>query len=295
MPAIAEDYNNYCAFTLTAESLGPLRVWWFKAEKIVWEVIKRFRKFDSASDSDFMMVFVSTAAKHLNLEREKREGEPITAEEANKLTDDELELIAGETIKHHIYLFEDRGETVYEQGVSEKGEELTGVSPSKLDIPKEESESNVHYLRRLILLLSEREKLERERSLEVLSKSVSKWNDVSLGFPNKLSESLSRMNSYVIAPPTNPQHTTNQKLEDVLEVLAGQKELNEQMVRAIEKNSGESSRQVKISNTIAFLALLIALLTLLYTYFSNQRPINQVSPPQVTAPASPESPQGEMK
>jgi hypothetical protein len=179
--------------------------------------------------------------------------------------------------------------------VSEKGEELTGVSPSKLDIPKEESESNVHYLRRLILLLSEREKLERERSLEVLSKSVSKWNDVSLGFPNKLSESLSRMNSYVIAPPTNPQHTTNQKLEDVLEVLAGQKELNEQMVRAIEKNSGESSRQVKISNTIAFLALLIALLTLLYTYFSNQRPINQVSPPQVTAPASPESPQGEMK
>jgi len=62
-----------------------------------------------------MKILVSKCATHLNLENERKEGEPITAEEAERLSPEEAEHIAEEIIKHHEYLFEDRSKPILKQ------------------------------------------------------------------------------------------------------------------------------------------------------------------------------------
>jgi hypothetical protein len=313
MPAIAEDYNNYLAFTLPTESLGPIRIWKFSGQEVIWEVEKQFRNLDSASDIEFMRVFVSFAAKHLDPEREKREGKPITADEANKLTEDELEMIAGETIKRHIYLFEDRGKTDGEQGVSEKGEKLTSAAPVLLDIPKEETESNVHYLRRLIVLLSEREEIAHENRLKLISKTLEQFSASNSRIMEDLKESLN-FTPRIIGLPPNPQHKTNEILNDVLENLVHQKEFNKASVESIrgtttsverierrvenwekkfDENITKSGKQSTINIWIQVIVGLLALLALIVSYMSYQVSLkNQSVEPPVTAPAPPETPQG---
>lgn len=317
MALIVEDYNNYCAFTISTESLGPIRVWKFKAEKIVWESKLRFRMRDNLPATDFIRVFVSVAARHLNLEREKQEGEPITADEANKLTEDELEMISGETIKHHKYLFEDRGKPDHTQHTNKEGKEILNISYEKLDIPQNESESNNEYLRRLILLLSEREKIEEKRSREMMSKSFSELTDANSRISNSLIESFNNLNTYAfIPPPPNPQHKTNQILEDLLENSSQQSRFNEAVVNSVgttanavnriekwvegweqkfDKDSVKAERQGKLNIWIQVILGIIALLALFLAYKSYQISLKSQNPPPVAVPASPESPQGETK
>jgi|SRR5215216_2126670 len=302
MALIAEDYQNEHAFTIIVESLGPIRVWRIQ-ELYIGSLSKRlFDEGGNFKGHRFMQFLVSKCATHLNEENEKEKGKEITVEEVKKLSPEEAEQIAEEVIKHHEYLFVDQNNPVYTQlPPNEQGESLCDISEKKLDIPREEGESASHYLYRLVLVLAEREEIEQEARRKNLSELVNKMSGLGRGFV----ESFKMPNyNHIIIPPSNPQHTTNEILRDVLNELATQKEINGQLVRTIETNALESkkdtletTRQGKSSNRISAAALVVAIIALVATvvfgYLSYKASLSNQSTPALTSPASPESPQGE--
>ncbi|MFP5263723.1 MAG: hypothetical protein ACLGJB_17725 [Blastocatellia bacterium] len=72
MPAIAEEYHNKYAFTMTVESLGVIRVWRIQQVYGISVIKKRVDSEDSFNGYLFMQYLVSNFATHLNLENEKK-------------------------------------------------------------------------------------------------------------------------------------------------------------------------------------------------------------------------------
>jgi hypothetical protein len=122
---------------------------------------------------------------------------------------------------------------------------------------------------------------------------------------------------HLCLPPPNPQHTTNEILSDVLSTLSDQKKVNEetkednkeivgaikslnlkteQMETMFKENANKSSRQVRFANTIAVIVGILTLIAVVVGYFSYRASVkNNQSPPQVIAPANPESSQDHGK
>lgn len=305
-----EDYQNEYAFTMSVESLGPIRVWTIDDAGLLILLTRKVR--ERIEGCSFMKVLVSKCATHLKPDNEREKGEKISLKEAEKLSPEETEQIAEEIIKHHEYLFVDRNTTVFTQlPPNEQGEELCDISEKNLDIPRNEEEAASDYLYRLVLALSEREEIGRKALTESVSKLTSNFSGLGTGFAESF-----KMPSYpVILPPPNPQHTTNEILRDVLKNLDNQNEINketaqtnevtaklverlEKRVESWEKKFDEGSikagKQVRFANRVAvFFGILTLIIALLSIYLNNKPSINNQSSPQVAAPASPESPQGE--
>lgn len=311
MPLILEDYINRYAFTLSTESLGMIRVWQLEGRFLALETklaVKPGSEFDGLC---FMKLLVSKHATHLNTEKERKKGEPITKEEAEKLTPKDAELIAEEIIKHHKYLFVDRNNPVYtQQPPNEKGENLVEVSETKFDIPRNEGESASHYLYRLVEALGDREEIEWKKATNSISEMAKDFGRLTSGLVDSFANSIKTPDYHIVAPPPNPQHKTNRILEDVLDILSAQKQVNEVTAQSIAKleNRGEnwetifrdssiqSAKQVRFANRVAVISVIIAIIATLVTiYFGYKALSNNQVPPHVVAPAPVESPQGEMK
>jgi hypothetical protein len=279
MPAIAEEYRNKYAFTMTVESLGQIRVWSIEGILGISAIKKRVEGEDGFNGYFFMQYIVSKFATHLNQENEKEEGEEITVKEVKKLSPEEAEQIAEEIIKHHEYLFVDQNNPVYtELPPNEEGETLVDISEQKLGIPREEGEAASKYLYRLVLALSEREEIGRKALTESVLRAANQFSKLTSNFTNSF-----KMPDYpVILPQPNPQHITNRRLEDVLDILSAQKEVNEVTAKSInslslmgakweedaKKSSKQASRYNVLNITIAIIALLISLLSLYIAYLS---------------------------
>lgn len=285
MPINKEDIINAYAFTISTESLGPIRVWRIPVEKVFLEVIKRFRGISEVPANEFVRTLIPLAATHLNPENERQKGDPVTADEAGKLTDEELEQISLEVIKHHTYLFEDHENPMFEKGEDKQGRVLVGVSPGKLEIPKKPGESDCQYLRRLINDFSERKDRAAQKSI---SKTLSRLDEENARIGRSITDSIDsirmqslqdpmkEMHSSFLIPP-DPQYTTNERLNEALDILEDQREIYDATAKSIERltelaltweksakeNSEQSSLQVRTSNNFAKWALIVAVVSLI--------------------------------
>lgn len=314
MPLIVEEYKNRYAFSLTTESLGQIRVWQIEGIFLISAIRRNFETRSHIDGYPFMKVLVSMYATHLNLENERKAGEPITAEETEKLSPEEAEQIAEEILKHHTYLFTDRGNPILKQVPPDEQRELTvEISKRQIDLPRNEGELASDYLYRLVLALSEREVSDLKAAFGSVSEIAKRIADINSNFAN----SFKAPDYYIPPPPPNPQHTTNKILNSLLEQSARQNNFNEASVNSIvatassveriekrveswEKKSDESliksGTRGRINIWIQVILGLIAVLALILSYMSYRNSLKpQIPPPQVSAPASPESPQGEVK
>lgn len=299
MAIIAEEYHNKYAFTMST-SIGLIRIWSLRGHSVSSKLRDKFVLITRASTDDFIRTLIALAATHLNLENEKNDGEPITEEEISKLSEEELEQISSEIIKHHTYLLKDR--------------------ESQDD--KKENESDQQYLQRLVAEQYDRDTQAALKALASFSTGIPTLKDLAAGVeaminntvgnisksPIKVPESDLLSPKYLLPAP-NPQHATNQKLDRVIETLVAQNRFNEQSVVSMERiekrveawekksdeNSTKTGQQGQLNIWIQVIVGLLALLALILSYMSYQVSLKNQNPPPVAAPASAESPQGEMK
>jgi hypothetical protein len=310
MPVILEDLINRYAFTMSTESLGKIRVWKLEGRFLVLETKIAFKKAGDFDGLRFMKLLVSQYATHLNTEKERKKGESITKEEADKLTKEDGEQIAEEIIKQHTYLFVDRNYPVYTpHPPNEKGEELMEVADTKLDIPRNEGESPSHHLYRLVEALGEREKIASQKATDSIAKTLKNIGEMTSGLGAAVTKSI-MPDPRVLLPPPDPQHKTNRILENVQEILSAQKQVNEATAQSIGKlekrgetwetmfrdSATQSAKQVRFANRVAVISVVVTIIAILITiYFGYKASSNNQPPPQIVAPAPSERPQGETK
>ncbi len=134
------------------------------------------------SPSDFLRSFclyVCFPKESLKDNKYKPENQVLTDDDVNKLSEDDLEKIAGIYIDNNEYLFK---KLVFKKKKNEKGETVNYGEYKEIEHPREESESNTSYLHRLSILEGEKHK----KQLEDMFKSVSGLG----GFSSKLTDSI---------------------------------------------------------------------------------------------------------
>lgn len=137
---------------------------------------------EDCTPTDFvrtLCVYICFPKDSLKEEEYKPDNPVLTVEDASKLTEEELEKIAGIYIENNEYLFK---KLEFKKKKNEKGETVNYGEYNEIEHPKYEDETNISYLYRLSIL--EREK--HKKQLEDMFKSVS-----GLGsFSSKLADSI---------------------------------------------------------------------------------------------------------
>jgi len=137
---------------------------------------------ENCTPEDFLRdfcVFVCFPQESLKEDKYKPDSPVLTDEDVSKLTEGELDKIAGIYIENNEYLFK---KLEFKKKKNEKGETVNCGEYNEIEHPRNEGESNTSYLYRLSILEMEKHK----RQLEDMFKSVS-----GLGsFSSKLTDSI---------------------------------------------------------------------------------------------------------
>jgi len=134
------------------------------------------------SPSDFVRSFclyVCYPKESLKDNKYKPESPVLTDDDVNKLSEDDLEKIAGIYIENNEYLFK---KLVFKKKTNEKGETVNYGEYEEIEHPRNEKESNIFYLHRLSILEDEK----RKKQFDDMFKSVSGFR----GFSSKLTDSI---------------------------------------------------------------------------------------------------------
>ena len=126
-----------------------------------------------------LCVYVCFPKDSLKEEKYKPDNPVLTVEDVSKLTEDELEKIAGIYIENNEYLFK---KPEFKKKKNQKGETVNYREYNEIEHPRNEDETNISYLYRLSILEIEK----RRKQLEDMFKSFS-----GLGsFSSKLTDSI---------------------------------------------------------------------------------------------------------
>jgi hypothetical protein len=244
MPTVEGFLNSY-AFTMTPESFGRIRVWKIEGRKLIRIVRRNYETRQSIGGYPFMKVLVVNCATHLNPDNERAKGESITAEEAERLSPEEAEQIAEEIIKHHEYLFEDQNRFVPTDGALDaQGNFLTKISLEKVEFEREDGKTASEYLYGLVLGLSEREEIGEKAAIERMSDAIRNLGNLS----SSIADSFKLSDYRFLIPPPNPQHTTNLRLQEVLNALGAQTEVTVESIKKLDEKLEQ--RSVKMGRLI---------------------------------------------
>jgi hypothetical protein len=244
-----EDFENHYAFTISTETLGPIRMW--EIDRSVLSALrKKYNVMGSAPTDEFVANVISLAGRFLNTADEREKGQAISGERASELTEIDLERLSDEIVKHHRYLFQDRTNPQLEQISSEPGNSRVQMTMPQLRFRKRRKETSRQYLQRLIHSLDERDK--RQWSEHV--KGYSGWGGPLLRL-KAVDDLLTDLGEKVILPH-NAQDTTNGILA---EQVAWNKE-TAMLIKRLELGARRSHRQIIVANVLAVLAIVISLI-----------------------------------
>lgn len=280
------DFDNLYAFTFQSEQLGSIRVWPVETTPAVSALLKRFPLPKNATAQEFIRFFLSIAATRENPVNPRDRGEALSLEQLAALSDDELNKLAQQVLKHHTYLFEDPMRVSYDEESDIEGHVEVGLEP--VDLPRSE-ETDVEYLTRVVDNYCEKQQEARRKAAEQISQAISKvsWPDLS-GLTNlnsHIAESINSLrDSSLLAIPyvPDPQHETNSLLDELVEIVSRQNEVSERTVLAIgqleqlgqswQQSALESSkaaaRQVRFTNILAVVMTILTILALVLTYLN---------------------------
>lgn len=221
----------------------------------------------------------------------EQEGTPITADEADQLSDDEIEAFAREFLAHNPSLSKTYGGAADKLRAIEKGKRVIPVRPRPIKLLKEPEESELDFLARVV----RRELDERIRKLNNITtlSGALKSAGLSVSTQNALRENLllsDRLGGMAgnlgraIVPalqtpsvpsiriPDNPAHETNARLNDVLDhmdemrpIVAEAANLIRSMNEAAIRMLGDFGRNARRTEIYTLIIIGIAALGLLVT------------------------------
>jgi hypothetical protein len=99
----------------------------------------------------------------------EQEGTPVTAAEAEQLTDEEIEAFAKDFLAHNPSLLQTFENPKTESRTNEKGERISVITPRAVDFPKEPDERDSDYLARVM----RRDRDERAKRIKHITESAS--------------------------------------------------------------------------------------------------------------------------
>jgi hypothetical protein len=165
----------------------------------------------------------------------EREGTPITADEASRLADDEIEAFARKFLAHNPDLLETWEGAKREARTNEKGERVVSIAQRPVDLPKDVDEKDSDHLARVFRRYLDEQSRRMKQEIERLSRF---WTGggLSQATQDAVRENLLRsdrlrgMSSALEARPfelqepvfripdmpSNPAFETNARLNDVI-------------------------------------------------------------------------------
>lgn len=261
-----QTYQNQYAFTFESETLGPIRIWAANTHKATKAFRYHLPRSKDSSLRDFMLFFLSITAALENPENPRCREEPLTQEQLSGVSDEELETIAAEILKHHKYLFEGQ------------------------NLARNDQEGNVGYLRRVVDGYCKVQHEAMIKGIDQMTAGFSKALIPDLSALTQLNSSIANsldsvrrsQASLVLRPVSDPQHKTNALLNEVVNIVSRQNEASERTVSTIGQlaqlgeswqqsaleSSNTAARQVRITNILAVIMTVLTILAVILTYLS---------------------------
>ncbi|PYP84079.1 MAG: hypothetical protein DMF61_20980 [Blastocatellia bacterium AA13] len=280
MPDI-DSFENKYAFTVESQALGRIRMWRATTRRGLSALETHFLRRQN-TPRDFMLCLLSVTAAAENPDNLRHRGEHMMAKQLSLLSDKELEGIAGQFLIHHTYFFEDPRRLAFESVQTEDGEGVE-VKQEPLDLPRDAQESNIDYLQRLVGTHCKAQSEATESAMADLSESLSKIMvpDLSAftGLNSQIADSLrSIRDSSMLHIPyiPDPQHTTNERLNDIADVIsefgnaAGRWEADaKRRADAAAAKDTAAAKRARFNNIVAVIALIVAIIALIITYLKS--------------------------
>jgi hypothetical protein len=265
MGFIQEDYQNQYAFSFESKTLGRLRIWAIMSHAATKALSHHFQRRDE-SPRDFMLFLLSITAAQENPENPRHREEFLTLDRLSALSDEEVDAITSNFLKHHTYLFQ--------------GHKVT----------RNDKESDLEFLRRVVEGYRKTQNQATIARIDQMTAGLSKALMPDLSAITRLNTSIgsslealrNSQSSLVLLPPSNSQHKTNDLLNEVINIVSRQNEASERTVLAIgqlaqlgeswQESALESStaaaRQVRLTNILAVIMTILTILAVVLTYLS---------------------------
>ncbi|RTE64247.1 hypothetical protein EH243_18335 [Amphritea opalescens] len=174
------------AYDCIVTSIGELCVFGINAKRQI-ELHKNLNSsLGDCIPADFirnLCVYICFPKDRLKEEKYKPDKPILTNEDVSKLTEDELEKIAGIYIDNNEYLFKKRE---FKEKKNEKGEIVNYEEYNEIEHPRNEEETNISYLYRLSIL----EKEKYKKHMEDMFKSVSGIDSFSSNLTDSIKNTL---------------------------------------------------------------------------------------------------------
>lgn len=183
-------------------SIGPLSLFSMKVadrHNTLKSIAEKEVEKDPKNYFKSLLTFICYPPSNLREGKYRPDDTVLTAEDVNRLPDEELEQIAETFLKHNVYLYK-KNESRAEK--NDEGKEVTRIIYTETEHPKLEGESNLEYVYRLENLQQEKVRKRYELMLNSFPKKLSESIDNTYSMGARVSNAFERAKAVTAIPPT---------------------------------------------------------------------------------------------